>query len=73
MDGVELVDSFCMNAHKWMLTNFDCSCLWFQVGSLGGPPFLVTFSRFFSRVGPLRKFAEGQDMLAAEPLFSKVL
>lgn len=44
MDGVELVDSFCMNAHKWMLTNFDCSCLWFQVGSLGGPLFdLVPF------------------------------
>ncbi|GAQ86385.1 aromatic aldehyde synthase [Klebsormidium nitens] len=28
LDGVELVDSFCMNAHKWMLTNFDCSLLW---------------------------------------------
>lgn len=31
LDGVELVDSFCMNAHKWMLTNFDCSLLWVKV------------------------------------------
>ncbi|KAI9206318.1 pyridoxal phosphate-dependent transferase [Polychytrium aggregatum] len=26
--GVDRSDSFCMNAHKWMLTNFDCSLLW---------------------------------------------
>lgn len=26
--GVELADSFCFNPHKWLLTNFDCSCLW---------------------------------------------
>ncbi|HEY9848992.1 MAG TPA: pyridoxal-dependent decarboxylase [Leptolyngbyaceae cyanobacterium] len=24
--GVELADSYCFNAHKWMLTNFDCTC-----------------------------------------------
>ncbi|XP_020096461.1 tyrosine decarboxylase 1 isoform X2 [Ananas comosus] len=28
IDGVEEADSFCMNAHKWFLTNFDCSLLW---------------------------------------------
>ncbi|XP_038995498.1 phenylacetaldehyde synthase isoform X1 [Hibiscus syriacus] len=28
MDGVEEADSFNMNAHKWFLTNFDCSALW---------------------------------------------
>ncbi|XP_021838623.1 phenylacetaldehyde synthase isoform X2 [Spinacia oleracea] len=28
LDGVEEADSFCMNAHKWLLTNFDCSALW---------------------------------------------
>ncbi|KAK4749158.1 hypothetical protein SAY87_026607 [Trapa incisa] len=28
IDGVELADSFNMNAHKWFLTNFDCSALW---------------------------------------------
>ena len=28
LDGVELVDSFCFNPHKWLLTNFDCGCLW---------------------------------------------
>jgi aromatic-L-amino-acid decarboxylase len=25
LDGVERVDSFVFNPHKWMLTNFDCS------------------------------------------------
>ncbi len=25
IDGVELVDSFVFNPHKWLLTNFDCS------------------------------------------------
>ena len=29
-DGLELVDSFCTNAHKWLLTNFDCSLLFVQ-------------------------------------------
>ena len=27
-DGVELADSYCFDPHKWMFTNFDCSCLW---------------------------------------------
>lgn len=31
IDGVEGADSFGMNAHKWFLTNFDCSVLWVQV------------------------------------------
>lgn len=26
--GVEHADSFCFNPHKWLLTNFDCDCLW---------------------------------------------
>jgi glutamate/tyrosine decarboxylase-like PLP-dependent enzyme len=26
--GVELVDSFSMNPHKWMCVNFDCSLMW---------------------------------------------
>lgn len=26
-DGLELADSFCFDAHKWMLTNFDCDCM----------------------------------------------
>lgn len=26
--GLERVDSFCMNPHKWLLTNFDCDCFW---------------------------------------------
>ncbi|MCC6708109.1 MAG: aspartate aminotransferase family protein [Gammaproteobacteria bacterium] len=25
-DGMEGVDSYCFNPHKWLLTNFDCDC-----------------------------------------------
>ncbi|XP_076277814.1 aromatic-L-amino-acid decarboxylase isoform X1 [Lasioglossum baleicum] len=28
MSGVQYVDSFNMNPHKWLLVNFDCSTLW---------------------------------------------
>ncbi|MET0188655.1 MAG: pyridoxal-dependent decarboxylase [Pseudonocardia sediminis] len=28
VDGVELVDSFCTDAHKWLLTAFDASLFW---------------------------------------------
>ena len=24
--GIEFADSYCVNPHKWMLTNFDCDC-----------------------------------------------
>ena len=27
-DGLERADSFCMNPHKWLFTNFDCDCFW---------------------------------------------
>ena len=27
-DGLELADSYCVNAHKWMLVNFDCDCFY---------------------------------------------
>ncbi|KAF3791940.1 Tyrosine decarboxylase 1 [Nymphaea thermarum] len=33
LDGVEEADSFNMNAHKWLLTNFDCSALWVKDSS----------------------------------------
>ncbi len=26
LDGITLADSYVFNAHKWMFTNFDCSC-----------------------------------------------
>lgn len=26
--GVETADSYCVNPHKWMLTNFDCDCFY---------------------------------------------
>lgn len=32
LDGVELVDSFCTDAHKWLLTAFDASLLWVRDG-----------------------------------------
>ena len=28
LDGVELADSFCTDAHKWLMTAFDASLLW---------------------------------------------
>ncbi|XP_017254123.2 tyrosine decarboxylase 4 [Daucus carota subsp. sativus] len=28
LDGVENVNSFSLNAHKWFLTTLDCCCLW---------------------------------------------
>ncbi|WP_246633213.1 pyridoxal-dependent decarboxylase [Pseudonocardia nigra] len=28
LDGVDLVDSFCTDTHKWLLTAFDASLLW---------------------------------------------
>lgn len=28
VDGLEEADSFCMNPHKWLFTNFDCDCFW---------------------------------------------
>lgn len=27
-DGMEFVDSYCFNPHKWMFTNFDCDCFY---------------------------------------------
>lgn len=30
LDGIEKVDSYSMNPHKWLLTNFDCSTLWLK-------------------------------------------
>ncbi|XP_014370039.2 aromatic-L-amino-acid decarboxylase [Papilio machaon] len=32
MKGVEYADSFDMNAHKWLLVNFDCSAMWVRDG-----------------------------------------
>ena len=26
--GLEHVDSYCFNPHKWLLVNFDCDCLY---------------------------------------------
>jgi len=26
--GLDQVDSYCFNPHKWMFTNFDCDCFW---------------------------------------------
>ncbi len=27
-DGLDCADSYCFDPHKWMLTNFDCSCFY---------------------------------------------
>jgi aromatic-L-amino-acid decarboxylase len=41
--GVEGADSYCFNPHKWLLTNFDCDCLYVAdraalIGALGVNP-----------------------------------
>jgi aromatic-L-amino-acid/L-tryptophan decarboxylase len=28
IEGIDRVDSFCFNPHKWLLTNFDCDLFW---------------------------------------------
>lgn len=28
LKGIEHANSFCFNPHKWLLTNFDCDCMW---------------------------------------------
>ncbi|GJP77453.1 hypothetical protein CLOP_g7846 [Closterium sp. NIES-67] len=35
LDGVHLVDSLASNAHKWLLTSFDCCCFWTQASGGG--------------------------------------
>lgn len=30
MAGIENADSIVLNPNKWLLTNFDCSCIWIQ-------------------------------------------
>lgn len=27
-DGLDLADSYCVNPHKWLFTNFDCDAFW---------------------------------------------
>ncbi|KAJ1256886.1 hypothetical protein BS78_K275500 [Paspalum vaginatum] len=34
IDGAEALDSFSMNAHKWLLANTDCCALWLKKPSL---------------------------------------
>jgi len=33
-DGIELVDSYCTDGHKWLLTAFDCSLFWTRHASV---------------------------------------
>jgi aromatic-L-amino-acid decarboxylase len=47
LDGVERADSLVVNAHKWLFTPMDCSCLWTrrpedlqQAFVIGGHPYL---------------------------------
>lgn len=47
LDGVEEADSFNMNAHKWLLTNFDCSALWVKVRNAN---FILSFDEYWKLV-----------------------
>uniref|UniRef100_A0A1B6G856 Tyrosine decarboxylase n=1 Tax=Cuerna arida TaxID=1464854 RepID=A0A1B6G856_9HEMI len=43
LNGIEVVDSFNTNPNKWLLINFDCSCLWVKerkklIGALNVDP-----------------------------------
>ncbi|PIO68145.1 pyridoxal-dependent decarboxylase domain protein [Teladorsagia circumcincta] len=53
--GIELVDSYNFNAHKAMLTNFDCSPMWFKDG--------VTATKYFN-VDPVYLKHEHQAVAA---------
>ncbi|HEY3717515.1 MAG TPA: aminotransferase class V-fold PLP-dependent enzyme [Jatrophihabitantaceae bacterium] len=46
-DGVELVDSYGTNPHKWLLTNFDCDAFWVadRAALLGALSILPEFLR----------------------------
>ncbi len=46
-DGVGLADSFCTNAHKWMLTAFDASLMW--VRDAGALPAALSITPAFLR------------------------
>ena len=42
IEGIELVDSFVFNPHKWMFTNFDCSAFFVQDEALLVKTFEIT-------------------------------
>src|SRR5699024_12418242 len=42
IDGIEAVDSFVFNPHKWMFTNFDCSAFFVQDKDLLVQTFEIT-------------------------------
>jgi aromatic-L-amino-acid decarboxylase len=46
-DGLDLADSYCMNPHKWLLTNFDCSAFYVadRAALLGALSILPEFLR----------------------------
>ena len=37
MKGIEYAMSFNCNPNKWLLTNFDCSLLWYSLSAAPGP------------------------------------
>ena len=49
LDGVELADSFCTDAHKWLLTAFDASLLW--VRDATAPPAALSITPEYLRDG----------------------
>ncbi|KMZ74011.1 putative Tyrosine decarboxylase (or alternatively Aromatic aldehyde synthase) [Zostera marina] len=62
LDGVEYADSFGMNPYKWLLTNFNGSCLWVKdqrdlVNSLGTNPEYLA-----NKISRENKFVDFKDM-----------
>lgn len=67
--GVELVDSFDTNPHKWLLTNFDCSTLfvkdatYVKLALTLNPAFLINKTNEYDyKVIYLRSFAKQQTL-----------
>ena len=62
IDGVEEADSFNMNAHKWFLTNFDCSALWVKVCYIFLIIFLLIITFWHSQCYMLSVFHANTDI-----------
>ncbi|GJM93010.1 hypothetical protein PR202_ga09522 [Eleusine coracana subsp. coracana] len=59
-DGVEAVDSFSVNAHKWLLANNDCCALWVKRPSLLTAALGTDHDEYILRGGAA---AEGHDVV----------
>lgn len=62
INGVEQADSFNMNAHKWFLTNFDCSALWIKVSCKNSSHY-IRMPGIFSIIGFVPNYWKIPDLI----------